>query len=178
VTTRPSRSHSTTTSTTSTTTTAPATTVPATTPASSLGPLITRTQPGGAYTVSLPASWQFANTSVPSDHQTNTWSDPSDASTSLVVVLSGCEGCVTTTPGSNTPDPNEVLPAGATVTQTVQPWQIYYTDAASPSGYTDFGTILVTHNGTAITGYVKLDLVLPASGSAAAHAVLASFTLG
>jgi hypothetical protein len=115
---------------------------------------------------------------VPSDHQTNTWSDPSDPNSVLTVVLSGCEGCVKASTTSSAPDPSNVLPAGATVTRTIAPWQIYYTDAASPSGYTDFGSILVTHNGTTVTGYVKLDLVLPSTESAAANTVLASFALG
>lgn len=181
----PAGTHSGTTSTapkrtTSTTTrpTTPSSTQPTTAPVSALGPLITRPQPAGAYTVSLPATWQFANNSVPSDHQTNTWSDPSDADSSLTVVLSGCEGCVKAAPTSPTPDPSGVLPAGATVTRTVQPWQIFYTDTAPSSGYTDFGSILVTHNGTAVTGYAKVDLVIPTSESAAANAVLGSFTLG
>jgi hypothetical protein len=157
-------------STTSTTTTT-------TTPVSSIGPLTPRNQPAGAYTVSLPAAWVFANTSIPSDHQTNVWSDPADPSSSLTVVLSGCEGCVKTSLSSSAPDPTNVLPAGATVTQTVAPWQVYYTNAATPSGYKDFGTIDVTHNGTAVSGYVMLDLVLPADEAASANAVLTSFSL-
>jgi hypothetical protein len=168
-----------TTSTTVPTTAAPTTSTTGTTaPAvSSLGPLTTRSQPGGIYTVSLPAAWVFADTSVPSDHQTNVWSDPSDAHTSLTVMLSGCEGCVEASPTSGTPMPTKVLPAGATVTQTVAPWQVFYTNAATPSGYHDFGMIEVTHNGSTVTGYVRLDLVLPANQSAAADTVLASFSL-
>jgi hypothetical protein len=114
---------------------------------------------------------------VPSDHQTNVWSDPSDPHTSLTVVLSGCEGCVKASLTSNAPDPNNVLPAGATVTQSVPPWQIFYTNAATPSGYTDIGMIEVTHNGMAVTGFVMLDLVLPAGDAPSANAVLGSFTL-
>jgi hypothetical protein len=173
------RSGSSTTSTpSSTTTAAPTTTTPAptTTAPSSFGPLVTRTQTGGAYSIALPASWVFTNTSVPSDHQTNVWSDPADPNTSLTVILSGCEGCVKASPTSTAPDPQNVLPAGATVTQTVAPWQIYYTKAASPAGYTDFGTILVTHNGDAVTGYVMMDLVAPSSAAAAANDVLVSYS--
>jgi hypothetical protein len=178
-----SRPHATTTSTvppttslaTTTTTTgaAPPTTVPF-----SIGPLVTRTQPGGLYSIALPASWVFADTSVPSDHQTNVWSDPADPNTTLTVVLSGCEGCVKASPTSTEPAPQNVLPAGATITQTIAPWQIYYSKPASPAGYTDFGTIEVTHNGSAVTGYDMLDLVAPSSGAASANQVLASFALG
>jgi hypothetical protein len=167
-------SQSGTTSTVAVTTTTTAET--STTTASSIGPLVTRTPPGGAYSVSLPASWTFANTSVPSDHQTNVWTDPSDANTMLTVVLSGCAGCVKASSSSNTPDPQGVLPSGATVTETVQPWQIFYS-AGAPSGYTDYGTIIVSHSGTTITGYTKLDLVIPTSDSAVADDVLAGFSL-
>jgi hypothetical protein len=169
--------RSTTTTTTTTTTATPSTTAPSTVPVSSIGPLTTRTPPAGGYSVSLPASWQFTNSSVPSDHQTNTWSDPSDPNSSLTVVLSGCEGCVEASLTSGAPAPADELPAGATVTRTIAPWQIFYTGPASVSGYTDFGSVLVTHNGTAVTGFVKLDLVLPATGSAAADTVLGSFAL-
>ena len=178
-TTKPHGSHSGTTSTgpTTTSTAPPTTTAPTTAPVSSIGPLTARSQPGGAYSVSLPASWVFTNSSVPSDHQTNTWADPSYSHSSLTVVLSGCEGCVKASLTSSAPAPTNVLPAGATVTQTVAPWQVFYTDTASTAGYTDFGTIEVTHNGSAVTGYVMLDLVLPSNQSAAASAVLTSFTL-
>jgi hypothetical protein len=172
--------HRSTTTTTVPTTAAPTTSTTSTTStsaASSIGTLTTRSQPAGNYAVSLPAAWVFTDTSVPSDHQTNIWSDPSDPSTSLTVLLSGCEGCVKTSLTSSAPDPTNVLPAGATVTQTVAPWQVFYTKAATPSGYEDFGMIDVTHNGTAVTGYVMLDLVLPASDATSANAVLASFTL-
>jgi hypothetical protein len=171
--------HRTTTTTTVPTTAASttSTTTATTTPVSSIGPLTTRSQPAGTYTVSLPAAWVFADTSIPSDHQTNVWSDPSDPNSSLTVVLSGCEGCVKASLTSSAPDPTAVLPAGATVTQTVAPWQVFYTNAATPSGYKDFGTIDVTHNGTAVSGYVMLDLVLPADEAASANSVLTSFTL-
>lgn len=119
----------------------------------------------------------FANTSVPSDHQTNVWSDPTDAKSSLTVLLSGCEGCVESSTTSGTPDPNNVLPSGATVTQTVAPWQIFYTNTTESSGYTNYGTILVTHNGTTVTGYVKLDLVVPTGDAATANQILTSFAL-
>jgi hypothetical protein len=174
-------------STTTTTKVAPTTSAPTTasttttsttsSSATPIGPLTTRSQPAGNYAVSLPASWVFADTSVPSDHQTNVWSDPSDPHTTLTVVLSGCEGCVKTSLTSDTPDPTKVLPAGATVTQTVAPWQVFYTNAATPGGYMDFGMIEVTHNGTAVSGFVMLDLVLPAGDAAAANAVLSSFAL-
>jgi hypothetical protein len=169
--------RSTTTTGPTTTTTSTPSTTSTTTSATSIGTLTTRTQPAGNYTVSLPAAWVFSDTSVPSDHQNNTWSDPSDPHASLAVVLSGCEGCVKTSLTSSAPDPTKVLPAGATVTQTVAPWQVFYTNAATPSGYEDFGMIDVTHNGTAVTGYVMLDLVVPAADAASAATVLGSFTL-
>jgi hypothetical protein len=159
------------------TTTTTAAAVPTTAP-STLGVLVTRAQPGGAYSVDLPASWVFTDTSVPSDHQTNVWSDPADANSTLTVILSGCEGCVKASPTSTAPDPENVLPAGATVTQTIAPWQIYYTEPAAQSGYTDFGTIEVTHNGSAVTGYDMLDLVTTSGNATSANDVLASFALG
>lgn len=119
----------------------------------------------------------FANTSIPSDHQTNEWTDPADANTKLTVVLSGCAGCVKASTTSSAPDPNAVLPAGAAVTSTVAPWQIFYTGTTAPAGYADYGLILVTHNGSTVTGYVMLDLVLPSSGGSGASSVLTSFTL-
>jgi hypothetical protein len=41
-----------------------------------VGELVTRSPPGGGYTVALPASWQFRNASYPSDHATHLWYDP------------------------------------------------------------------------------------------------------
>jgi hypothetical protein len=127
--------------------------------------------------VSLPESWVYANTSVPSDHLTNTWSDPSDANVGLTVVVSGCQGCVVATPGSATPDPRLAMPSGATVTRTVSPGQIFYSHAATTAGYTDFGMVLVTNNGTTTTGFVRLDLVVPSGQSDAANTVLTSFSI-
>jgi hypothetical protein len=140
--------------------------------------LTTRSQPGtGDYSVSLPASWLYANATTPSDHQTNTWSNPADPASVLTVVLSGCEGCVKASIDSSAPAPQQQVPAGATVTRTVAPWQVFYSRAATPSGYEDFGTVLVTHSGNAVTGYVQLDLIVPAAQAAAANTILSSFTL-
>ena len=171
--------HRVTTSTIVPTTAVPTTATTGTTapPADSIGALTTRSQPGGIYTVSLPAAWVFADTSVPSDHQTNVWSDPSDPHTSLTVVLSGCQGCVEASLDSGAPTPTKAVPAGATVTQTVAPWQVFYAAAATPGGYKDFGTIEVTHNGSSVSGFVRLDLVLPADQAATANTVLTSFAL-
>ena len=163
-----STTSSTSTSTTTTSTTAPATPAP-------IGALITRTQPQGIYSISLPASWVFTNTSVPSDHLTNTWTDPADANLGLTVIKSGCQGCVVATSGSNTPDPQLDLPPGATVSRSNPPRQIYYTNDSPHAGYTDFGTVVVTDNATGISGFIKLDLVLPASQSAVANAFWTAF---
>jgi hypothetical protein len=171
--------RSTTTSTTPpATTTSSSTATTTTSTGTSLGALTTRSQPStGDYSVSLPASWQYANTTTPSDHQTNTWSNPADPLSVLTVVLSGCSGCVKASLDSTTPAPQQQLPAGATITQTVAPWQIFYLKAVSPSGYEDFGTVLVTHSGSSITGYVQLDLVVPSAQAATAKTILSSFTL-
>jgi hypothetical protein len=108
---------------------------------------------------------------------TNTWTDPVDANSGLTVIVSGCQGCVVATSGSNTPDPQLELPPGATVSRSNAPRQIYYTDDSPHAGYTDFGTVVVTDNATGISGFVKLDLVLPTSQSAVANAILDSFTI-
>jgi len=163
--------------TTSTSTTAVPTTITAPPDTATIGVLVTRSQPQGNYTVSLPASWVFADTSVPSDHATNTWTSPTDPNAVLTVVLSGCSGCVVASPGSTTPDPGLILPAGATLTRTVAPNQIFYTNTSSVAGYTDFGTVIVTSNSSGITGYVKLDVVLTSSQSSSADAILTSFAL-
>jgi len=84
---------------------------------------------------------------------------------------------VVATPGSTTPDPTLELPAGATLTKTVAPNQIFYTNNSSAAGYTDFGTVIVTDNSTGISGFVKLDAVLASSQSATADTILSSFKL-
>jgi hypothetical protein len=117
--------------------------------------------------------------SVPSDHVTNTWTDPADTHIELTVTVSGCEGCVVSSPGSSTPDPQLEVPPGATVTPSTAPMpgQLYYTTASPVAGYTDFGTVLVTDNATGISGFAKLDLDLPTDQSASATTILASFSL-
>ncbi len=95
----------------------------------------------------------------------------------LTVLLSGCAGCVVASPGSTTPDPKLEVPAGATVTKTVAPNQVFYTNNAPAAGYTDFGTVIVTDNSSGISGFVRLDAVLASSQSATADQILTSFAL-
>jgi serine/threonine protein kinase len=98
----------TTTSTTSSPTTSIPTTAATRAPASDPAQLVPRTPPNGSYVVQVPASWTFRDTSIPSDHSTHLWYNPTDPLEKLQVIQSGCTGCVFDEAGN--PDPQKALP--------------------------------------------------------------------
>lgn len=160
------------------TTSAPTTTAPPTTqPAPAAASLVQKAPPGNHYQVKVPQVWTFKNATVPSDHVTNVWVSPADPSQHLTVVASACQGCVKRTLKSQTPDPSLVVPSGATSTTPLNPYTLDYQAPAATAGSVDYGRILVMHRGTVITGYVRLDVVLPAGSQQVATQMLDSFSL-
>ncbi len=125
----------------------------------------------------MPASWQFQNATIPSDHVTNVWSDPATPGPGLTVVLSACTGCLKHPLTATTATPALVAPAGATQEVAKGPWRMDYVAPSLAAGTIDDGRVLVTHDGRAITGYVRLDVVVPPGEQALADHVLGSFTL-
>ena len=151
------------------TTTSPATSVPGAPDTA----LVAKSPPGGAYSIMLPASWQFRDASYPSDHSTHLWYDPTDPLRSLRVVLSGCEGCVRL-PGSSDPTPHPELALnpndGVPTIAHLSPDEIGFQRFGTDNPFPDNGIVEVLSN-----GYAEVDLWLPPSEHATATSILNSF---
>ncbi len=159
---------------TTTTTTDPGTT---TTMLSASAALVQKQPPAGGYQVQVPPVWHYANATIPSDHVTNVWSDPATPGQSLTVVGSGCIGCVERSLKDRSPDPSKVMPAGANVTQQPDAYTADYQAPSSVAGSVDFGRVMILHRGTVITGYVRLDAILPSGDQPLAERMFESFAL-
>lgn len=132
--------------------------------------------PDSAYSLLLPSGWRFRDVSYPSDHATHLWWTPRDPLARAVVVLSGCEGCVS---ANGAPNPAGAVPDASQhhrISLNVVAFQGPYDQAEA--GYYDNGLVLVTHQGGHITGFVRIDLWLPYSQHALATKILDSFRLG
>lgn len=140
-------------------------------------PLVKKQAPTGEYQVQVPTVWSYRNATIPSDHITNVWSDPSVPGESLTVTASGCIGCVEYSLSNPSPDPSRVMPTGGTVKASVDPYTIDYEAPAFATGSVDFGRVDILHRGSVITGYVRLDVVLPSGDSQLAARMLQSFAL-
>jgi hypothetical protein len=128
-----------------------------------------------SYRISVPHGWQYHNGTIPSDHTTDIWNDPSASGESVTVVNSSCTGCVATSINDPSPDPSLLVPAGATSTTAVSPWILDYQTTAAATGLVDYGRIKILHSGGRITGYAHLDVVLPAAQASVAMDIINSY---
>jgi hypothetical protein len=129
--------------------------------------------PHGGFSIELPSGWKFRDASYPSNHSTYFWTDPHDSFAKLKVVGSGCVGCVTKNQDATTPDPSGYVPTGATVTASSDPYVASFQQFDTP--YPDDGMVVVTHDGSNVTGSYTVELWLPEKQSAKATQILASF---
>jgi len=134
--------------------------------------------PGRTYSVELPTGWRYRDVSYPSDHATQLWWTPSDPLARLIVVLSGCIGCVSTN-DYTTPNPAGAA-AGAVSTYRISPDVLAFTGgfAEDEADYEDNGLVIVTTQNGRIDGYIRADLWLPPGERTLATAILNSFHLG
>ncbi len=157
---------------------APTTTTSAVPVASAPGPplaLVATEPPGRPYRIEVPEGWQYEDETVPSDHTTDVWQDPTSPGQRLSVVRSGCAGCVERSVDQPTPDPALVAPTTVVASKQVDPWTFEYEAPTRLPGDLDFGQVSVAHAGSAVTGYARLDVVLPAGDQALAEDVLGSY---
>lgn len=140
--------------------------------------LVRVSPPQGGYSVLLPRGWRFADATYPSDHATHLWFDPRNALRKMVVVASGCVGCVSKNFDGRTPNPAGMLPANATHVHRISPYVLSFTTQWSGDPYDpypDSGLVIVTHKAGRITGSIRVELWLPASQHALTTRILNSF---
>jgi hypothetical protein len=159
----------------STTTTGAADTT--TTVLSSGTALVQKQPPAGGYQVQVPTVWHYANKTIPSDHITNVWTDPATPGQKLIVVASGCIGCVETSIKDRSPNASKVMPAGAQVGSQPDPYTVDYQAPSTSSGMVDYGQVLILHRGSVVTGYVRLDAELPSGDQQLADRMFNGFSL-
>lgn len=139
-------------------------------------PLVPTTPPEGGYSLMLPAGWELADQGRP-NHARDVWRDPNDPHSSVTVTISNCSRCVTDR--RSKPAPSRALPRGVASLLPISRWQVLYTLRGHGHGkhdaYPDRGTIIVTHVGDRITGFVRIDTVLPSELETSSTAILVSF---
>jgi hypothetical protein len=140
-------------------------------------PLKRFSPPHGGYSVLLPSNWLFIDASYPSDHATHLWWAPRNALMKLEVVVSGCVGCASID-NYKVPNPAGLVPPGAIGKQRINKWEDAYQSYGTDDPYPDNGIVIVTHQGSRITGWARFDLWLPASEHTTASAILNSVRLG
>jgi hypothetical protein len=145
--------------------------------------------PGGAYSVAVPAGWQFLDASFPSDHSVWVWRDSAAPERRVEVYGSGCVGCVTdvqTDPDARIPKPVHALPEDVEQSTPVTACVLDYTGkfkgnrTATPipqGDLPDVGRIVVTFQGEGIDGWFRVDAWLPMFEAAQARAIAQSFQL-
>lgn len=142
-------------------------------------PALHRVYPAGrAYSLLLPHGWRFRDVSYASDHATNLWWTPADPLARVVIVLSGCVGCVAAGVGKQTPNPAGAVP-DALSTYRISPDEIAFAGPydQAEANYSDNGIVIVETTRGHIDGYVRADLWLPTSQHALATAILNSFRI-
>jgi hypothetical protein len=137
--------------------------------------LVWRVAKDGSYRVRLPATWRFRDASYPSDHSTHLWYDPANPLRKLLVVVSGCVGCVEKNFDPHRPNPAAEVPRGAT-TFRISPWKVAFSTYTSDDPYPENGVVVVLHRSAAIDGSAIAKLWLPQREHATATAVLNSFS--
>jgi len=141
---------------------------------SPLPPLRWGTGLHGFYTVPLPVGWRFKNESYPSDHATHLWYDPANRRKKLLVVVSGCVGCVSKS-NATVPNPQGGLPRGVTSTYRISPGKLAFAASSAADPYPDNGVVIVTRHGKTISGSIVLQLWLPAAQHGLATYILDNF---
>lgn len=141
--------------------------------------LVTRRPPDRSYHVRLPASWKFRDATYPSDHSTHFWTDPRDRNRKLEVQISACVGCVTKNLDGETPQPQNVVPAGTVKTFRVNRWQVGFLAHTKGNAYPDRGWVIVLHDRSGLVqGSAIVQLWLPTAEQALATRILAGFAVG
>ncbi len=95
----------------------------------------------------------------------------------MVIVLSGCIGCVSTSTGA--PNPAGAV-SGADSTYRISATKLAFAGPYSQAeaGYDDNGIVLVTKYKGRVSGYVRVDLWLAPSQHSLATRILNSFRVG
>lgn len=138
--------------------------------------LVLRHSRAAPFTVRVPTTWVYRDRSYPSDHSTETWRDPSRASSRLDVEVSACAGCAQ--PPSCVlhgtgcgPDPTQLVPENASSRRRIDRWRMSWTLGASR------GLVVVLHDASGVTGFAVAVVTLPTSRARLAEAILASFRI-
>jgi hypothetical protein len=129
-----------------------------------------------SYRVLLPPSWRFRDASYPSDHATFLWYDPTNPLRKLLVVVSGCVGCVSTNLDGRHPYPQGELPDEATNTYRISPWKLAFSGYTTDDPYPENGLVVVLAHGGRIVGSAIARLWLPQREHGLATRILNSFS--
>jgi hypothetical protein len=128
------------------------------------------------YRLLLPANWRYRNASYPSDHSTYLYWDPANALRKLIVVASGCVGCVSKNLDPNRPDPSGMLPDWASSTYRISPWKLAFSGYTNDDPYPANGLIVVNKYQGQVSGSMIAELWLPKSQHSLATTILNSFS--
>jgi hypothetical protein len=145
-------------------------------PAAAAGPQLHWTQPPSrVYRVLVPVGWRYRNATYPSDHSTEFWFSPTNPLEKLEVISSGCEGCVSVNYDGHTPNPYGMLPDGVFQKHLLNRYVATFSGLVSDDPYPMNGVVVVTHQGTKITGSWVVSLWLPYSLRTTATQMLNGF---
>lgn len=129
------------------------------------------------YCVTMPSAWRYRDASYPSDHATYYYWNPDNALEQLVIVQSGCVGCVTKNNDGIHPDPSGEFPLNVTAQREVSPYEIRYRAYGTRSPYPTDGFVYVTHTDKGIDGSIIFALDLPETKTPLAERIIDSFVL-
>jgi hypothetical protein len=132
--------------------------------------------PHRAYSLLLPHDWHYRDVTYVSDHSTDIWWTSRDPLARVVVVLSGCRGCVMTASGA--PRPGAALPTSyrkTRLSRDVVAFSGPYEQAEA--NYEDSGRVFIFRSHGEISGYIRIDVWLSDSNRALAARILSSFKI-
>lgn len=118
---------------------------------------------------------RFRDESHPSDHATYLWYDPANPRLKMVVIVSGCLGCVEANLDPRRPDPAGDLPGSATSTYRISPWKLAFSGRIAGDPYPMNGLVVVLSRKGAVAGSEIVQLWLPKAQHALATTILNSF---
>ena len=129
------------------------------------------------YCLTLPSSWRYRDAGSEGNHVSYYYWNPDNALKQLVIVQSGCVGCVTKNADGIHPNPSGEFPLNVTDQREVSPYETRYRAYGTRSPYPTDGFVYVTHTDKGINGSIVFALDLPETQKPLAERIIDSFEL-